>query len=157
MVKVRTSRLIVCPMEVSEIRTLIAQTEAEDPGLAGAYREMYAGAVRFPEQYGWYAPWEILKKTDGCRIGDLCFKGMPENGRPEIGYGISAKYQGHGYATAAVAAMCAWAMRQPGVCAVEAETEPDNEASKRVLAKCGFAATGAFGKEGPRFIRRIDT
>ena len=36
---------------------------------------------------------------------------------------------------------------------VEAETEPDNRASQRVLEKCGFLPSGTFGEEGPRFFR----
>ena len=40
---------------------------------------------------------------------------------------------------------------QPGVKGVEAETDPENEKSKRVLFKCGFLPTGEVGKEGPRF------
>ena len=37
---------------------------------------------------------------------------------------------------------------------VEAETEPDNAASQRVLAKCGFVPNGIVGEEGPRYVRR---
>lgn len=39
------------------------------------------------------------------------------------------------------------------VSCIEAETEPENAASKRVLEKCGLVASGVVGKEGPRFIR----
>ena len=45
-----------------------------------------------------------------------------------------------------------WAFEHPQVLAVEAESDPDNAASQRVLEKCGFLATGAIGEEGPRFI-----
>ncbi len=48
--------------------------------------------------------------------------------------------------------MCRWALAQPGVTAVEAETAPDNAASIRVLAKLGFQPTGTLGEEGPRFL-----
>ena len=82
------------------------------------------------------------------------FKGLPENGQPEIGYGISPEFQGQGYATEAVRAACRWALAQPGVAAVEAETEPANAASQAVLRKVGFVPTGTVGKEGPRFILR---
>ena len=46
-----------------------------------------------------------------------------------------------------------WALQQPGVKRVEAETEPDNRASRRVLEKCGFLPTGTFGEDGPQFFR----
>ncbi len=45
-----------------------------------------------------------------------------------------------------------WAFEHPQVLAVEAESDPDNAASQRVLEKCGFLATGAIGEEGTRFI-----
>ena len=41
----------------------------------------------------------------------------------------------------------------PEITAVEAETAPDNEISVKVLVKNGFAPTGTFGEEGPRFIK----
>jgi transcriptional regulator with XRE-family HTH domain len=35
---------------------------------------------------------------------------------------------------------------------VEAETDPDNAASQRVLMKCGFRPNGETGEGGPRYI-----
>jgi RimJ/RimL family protein N-acetyltransferase len=94
----------------------------------------------------------MIEKMDGAHIGDLCFKGLKENGNPEIGYGILDEFQGQGYAPEAVKLVLKWAFGQPGVVAVEAESDPDNAASQRVLNKCGFLATGEIGEEGPRFI-----
>ena len=71
---------------------------------------------------------------------------------PEIGYGILDEFQGQGYATEAVKLALKWAFEHPQVLAVEAESDPDNAASQRVLEKCGFLATGAIGEEGPRCI-----
>lgn len=120
--------------------------------LKTAYREMLDGCLRHPEQWEWYAIWMIELK-DGTHIGELCFKGIDSNGSVEIGYGVSGKYEGHGYATEAVAAVVNWALQQPNVSCIEAETEPENTTSKRVLEKCGFVASGVVGKEGTRFIR----
>jgi pimeloyl-ACP methyl ester carboxylesterase len=87
-------------------------------------------------------------------IGDLCFKGIQANGMTEIGYGILEDYQGQGYASEAVDATVTWALQQAAVTRVEAETEPGNRASQRVLEKCGFLPSGTFGEEGPRFFKR---
>jgi RimJ/RimL family protein N-acetyltransferase len=46
----------------------------------------------------------MIEKTDGTHIGDLCFKGLQENGIAEIGYGILEEHQSQGYATEAVQA-----------------------------------------------------
>ena len=86
----------------------------------------------------------------------MSFKGLNADGSVEIGYGISEIKQGNGYATEAVNAAVTWALKQPGVFRVEAETEPDNRASQRVLEKCGFIPSGIIGEEGPRFHKHGD-
>lgn len=147
-----TKRLRIEPMTMEETTALIGQYEASDPELSAAYTEMLTGCQKFPEQYLWYAPWKICLLESGAFVGDLCFKGLPESGQPEIGYGILEKYWGNGYATEAVKAVCQWALARDGVKAVEAETVPDNQASQRVLEKAGFQPTGVVGEEGPRFV-----
>ena len=123
-----------------------------DDILQKAYQEMLQGCLDHPEQWEWYAVW-IIECKDGSNVGDLSFKGLNDDGSVEIGYGINETKQGQGYATEAVNAAVLWALRQPGVTRVEAETEPDNQASQRVLEKCGFVPSGIDGEEGPRFVR----
>ena len=118
--------------------------------LKAAYSEMLDGCLNNPNQWEWYAIW-IIELRDETHIGDLCFKGLDSNGVAEIGYGILEEYQGQGYATEAVEAALRWAFQNPNVTAIEAETDADNAASKRVLEKCGFVANGIIGKEGPRY------
>ena len=45
-----------------------------------------------------------------------------------------------------------WASEQIGINHVEAETDPDNKASQRVLEKAGFHLNGIMGAEGPRYV-----
>ena len=118
--------------------------------LKAAYTEMLNGCLVHPDQWDWYAIWMIELK-DGTHIGELCFKGLSADGTAEIGYGISEGYQNNGYATEAVKAVLEWAFSHPEVAAVEAETDSDNTASKRVLEKCGFALNGIIGEEGSRW------
>lgn len=118
--------------------------------LKAAYTEMLNGCLEHPDQWEWYAIWMIELK-DGTHIGELCFKGLDPNGITEIGYGISDAYQNNGYATEAVKAVLDWAFHAPNVTAIEAETEDENTASKRVLEKCGFRLNGMIGEEGPRY------
>lgn len=124
-----------------------------DDMLKAAYTEMLNGCLTHPEQWDWYAVW-MIELTDGTHIGELCFKGLDKNGIAEIGYGIAESYQGKGYASEAVSGMIGWAFQNPDVTALEAETSPDNSASKRVLEKCGFVFQGEYGEEGPRYIRK---
>ena len=118
--------------------------------LKDAYTQMLGGCLSNPEQWEWYAIWMIELK-DGTHIGELGFKGLAPNGIAEIGYGICEEYQGNGYATEAVKAAVQWALHEPNVIAVEAETELENAASRRVLEKCGFVPNGEIGEEGPRY------
>jgi len=123
-----------------------------DGVLIEAYNEMLQGCLDHPEQWEWYAIW-MIELRDGTHVGDLSFKGLEPDGSAEIGYGIAEKFRGKGYAAEAVEAAVGWALKQPGVVRVEAETEPDNFPSRRVLEKCGFIPSGTVGEEGPRFYR----
>ncbi len=76
----------------------------------------------------------------GQVVGDVGFHGPPAVEGPvevELGYGIVPPCRGRGIATAACRQLLALAWRQ-GADAVLAETDPDNAASRRVLARLGF-------------------
>ena len=141
-----TERIRIYPAGREQMERMIAAERDDD--LKKAYREMLDGCLEHPEDRDWYAMW-MIEKTDGTHIGDLCFKGPGRN--PEIGYGILEQYRGRGYATEAVKLALKWAFSHPEVASVEAETDPDNTASRRVLEKCGFRPNGEIGEEGPRF------
>ena len=147
-IELETERLRLYVASRVEMEQLIERQTDEE--LRKAYQEMLDGYLAHPEQGEWYEIW-IVTRRDGVQVGDLCFKGLNEDGSVEIGYGINDEFQGQGYATEAVIATVDWALRQSGVLRVEAETEPDNTASQRVLAKCGFVSNGIIGKEGPRY------
>ena len=147
---IETARLVIHTATREEMLKIIdSQT---DDVLQKAYKEMLQGCLDHPEQWVWYAIW-IIECKDGSHVGDLSFKGFNDDGSVEIGYGIDEAHQGQGYATEAVNAAVMWALQQPGITCVEAETEPNNKASQRVLEKCGFVPSGIDGEEGPRFVR----
>lgn len=148
---IETQRLTLTVATRGEMEQIIAATEEDE--LKQAYREMLHGCLDHPEQWDWYAIW-LITREDGTHIGDLSFKGLHPDGSVEIGYGIDPAFWGNGYATEAVDAAVRWALEQPGVIRAEAETDPNNAASQRVLTKCGFLPTGTTGEEGPRFVRR---
>lgn len=148
-VKVKTKRMTLCPMAEEEIEMLIKRTDSDE--LRTAYGEMLEGCRRDPENRIWYAPWKMTLADSRKYVGDLCFKGPAVNHSVEIGYGILLEYEGRGYTKEALQAMTQWAFDQKDVVFVEAETDPSNKASQRVLEKCGFAPDGT-GAEGPRFV-----
>lgn len=148
-IELETKRLRIYPAARSQMEAFIASQT--DEGLKAAYTEMLESSIRRPDQWEWYALW-IIESKDGTHVGELCFKGLGSNGAAEIGYGISEGHRGQGYATEAVKAVSAWAFQNPDVTAIEAETDAANTASKKVLEKCGFIATGEMGEEGPRYV-----
>ena len=152
-ITIETRRLKIYPATREQMEAFTAaETDAE---LRKAYTEMLEGCIKHPDQWEWYAMW-MIELRDGTHIGDLCFKGLGADGAVEIGYGILEEYRGKGYAAEAVEAAVNWAMKQPAVARVEAETEPDNRASQRVLEKCGFLPSGTMGEEGPRFYKTVN-
>lgn len=146
--KLKTKRMELVPMEDSQLEKMIGTLPGE---LAEAYGEMLQGCRAHPEDRLWFTPWQMMDKRTGEHMGDLGFKGAPRKGRVEIGYGIEESFEGQGYTTEGVKAMCQWAFSQKDVYIVEAETEPDNKASQRVLEKAGFVPLDEVGQEGPRF------
>ena len=93
---IRTDRLCIYPASREQMEAMIALEQNEE--LKKAYSEMLEGCLRHSDQWDWYAIW-MIEKMDETHIGDLCFKGLRENGISEIGYGILEEYQGQGYAT----------------------------------------------------------
>lgn len=148
-IKLKTRRLDIIPMEMEEIEQLVETHTGE---LRQAYSEMLALCREHPEARIWYGPWKIILRKTGQVIGDAGFKGPVSHGAVELGYGLEEAYRGEGYMTEAGDALVVWAFDQKNIYAVDAETEPDNAASQKVLKKLGFAPNGE-GEEGPRFRR----
>ncbi len=104
-----------------------------------AVKQMLAGVLRNGHAYLWYTHWIIVLNQHEVVAGGLCFKGPPDSsGEVEIGYGMNAECQDRGLMTEALHAVCRWALEQPGVSAILAETDKPNLPSQRVLKKCGF-------------------
>ena len=148
---IETNRLRIYPASREQMEAFIAAQT--DEILKAAYSEMLDGCLAHPGQWEWYAVW-MMELKDGTHIGELCFKGLSEDGTAELGYGVAEEYRNRGYAAEAVSALVDWAFRQPGVVGITAETEASNTASRRVLEKTGFAPTGETGEEGPLYLRR---
>ncbi|MBE6005346.1 MAG: GNAT family N-acetyltransferase [Lachnospiraceae bacterium] len=151
MIKIETERLLLHPISDEEMQKII--DDEKNPEMQKAYSEMLQGCLDNPEDRVWFATWNMELKNDPQTIvGDLSFKGITDDGMVEIGYGLKEGYCGNGYMTEAVRAISEWALSQNKVSRVEAETDPDNLPSKRILANVGFVPTGEVGEEGPRFV-----
>lgn len=91
----------------------------------------------------WALGFSVVERATGSAVGSCGFKGPPDaNGVVEVAYGIEPSHRGRGYATEAAGALAAFAFASGRVRLVRAHTRPDNGASARVLAKCGFRYVG---------------
>ncbi|MEA4966031.1 MAG: GNAT family N-acetyltransferase [Oscillospiraceae bacterium] len=147
-----TERLELLPLDVRLLRLWAEDLPALEQELScsyqaepmeGCFLEIVKGQLaateRDPDHYMWHSFWLLLRKMDRVVVGAADFKNVPdENGEVEIGYGLGTPFEGSGYMTEAVKAMCAWAEQQEGVRHVIAETERDSLPSQRVLERCGF-------------------
>lgn len=88
-----------------------------------------------PKLKGW-GPWFVISKSDSKVIGDIGFKGVPDNeGFVEVGYGIIPEAQKQGYATESVQAIIDWAFKSSQVKKVNAQCNEENIPSIKVLEK----------------------
>ena len=83
--------------------------------------------------------WMAIDRQKNQFVAEAKFKGEPdETGAVEIGYGTYPTLQRQGYMSEMVGGLIGWAVQQPGVRRVVADTEIDNIASQKVLKKAGF-------------------
>ena len=81
--------------------------------------------------------WLVVR--DGEVVGECGWRGGPDaDGSVVIGYGLAAPARRRGLGTEAVALLCAWVERQPGVERIVADVHLDNQASRRLLRRLGF-------------------
>jgi RimJ/RimL family protein N-acetyltransferase len=96
--------------------------------------------LRATEQNGEQRPfgyYQIRRQSDRLAIGGVGFKGPPDGGVVEIGYGLVPSARGHGYAREALGTLMQIAAGL-GVTTIRADTDPDNVASQRTLEHAGF-------------------
>lgn len=116
-----------------------------------------ASMVRGDDPWG---PRHITRNFDGVTFGSIGFFGPPSAGpdgadevaEVEIGFGLVSDGRGRGVATEAVRALLeltdALGVR------VRASVLPENSASLRVLAKCGFTELRGANEEGELVMAR---
>lgn len=146
--RLKTRRLELTALSDAELERRIAGEP--DAHMRGALAEMLALCRLYPEKRQFCTEWQMARR-DGVPVGSLCFKGPPEGGEVEIGYGVGEAYRGQGYATEAVKAAVNWAFySSTELYCVMAEAEAGNAASRAVLQKLGFVPAGR-GTEGDRY------
>jgi len=92
-------------------------------------------------------PWAIADRDSDRLIGALTlFSLHADQLRAEIGYSLSPDFQGRGLATEALQSGLAYAFDELGLVRVEADIDPRNEPSCRLLERIGFEREGLLRK-----------
>ena len=152
MVELDTKRLRIFPITPEQSRLWLEDLPALERQLGCPYRgeplgeaELRAARrqmdaaredlVRYPYRTAWF----LVHREEKAVIGTAGFLGPPDRrGELEIRYAMGSAYRGRGYMTEAVEAICRWALGQPGVRHITAETDLMGRASQRVLEHLGF-------------------
>ena len=128
-------------------------------------REIYDRTLRIPFPYTasdaekWFAgideaikkneplfKWAVRNESDRL-FGGIGFDGLiGESHRAEIGYWLGEPFWNRGIMTAAVRTVCRHAFENLGLVKITAHVFSFNEASARVLEKCGFGLEGYLKK-----------
>jgi [ribosomal protein S5]-alanine N-acetyltransferase len=119
-------------------------TWAQDETSRGAFRyklRRYAEDARDDKAYALF----VFREEDDALLGGVTLsnvrRGVAQTA--SLGYWAGEAHAGKGYITAAVRAVLLYAFDDLGLHRVEAACQPDNAASRRVLAKAGFTEEGA--------------
>jgi RimJ/RimL family protein N-acetyltransferase len=145
--RIQTKRLCLHLLEVEEARGLLQGRPAPERPWVADYPiqgtliavEAFVRAVDAGVEPGRYGVYQLVRCADHRVIGDIGFHGPPDrHGAVTVGYGLAASARGHGYATEALRALAAWALEQPEVNRVEADTTHANLPSQRVMERAGM-------------------
>ena len=89
--------------------------------------------------------WAITLKGDDKMLGVIGhYRIKPEHYRAEVGYMILPEYHGKGITTEAVQCVVDYGFNTMQLHSIEGVIDPENEASQRVLQKCGFVKEAHF-------------
>jgi RimJ/RimL family protein N-acetyltransferase len=144
---IQSERLCLRQLEAEEARALLqGKADPERPWMAGYPMqgtliavEAFVRAIDGGSDPGAYGVYQLVRSSDAMVVGDIGFHGPPSRSRSvTVGYGLAPGARGHGYATEALKAVVAWALAQPEVTSVEADTTHANLPSQRVMERAGM-------------------
>jgi RimJ/RimL family protein N-acetyltransferase len=144
-----TARLLLHALAVDEARAIRAGQKLPAWPFAAGYPlpDTFEGLGLFlghgDERFGFSL---VVRQADRLVIGEIGFVGPPRDAAVTIGYAIVPSARRQGYATEAISALSAWALGEPDVREVRAQTLRDNEPSIRALLRAGFVEDEPSGK-----------
>ncbi len=107
----------------------------------------YLGRMRRDRETSEFYPWAIAAIADDALIGTAALYEIDRtHRRGMIGYSLSPSMQGHGYARDALQLLIGFAWTTLDLQRLEADTDPENGASRRLLERLGFRLEGSMRK-----------
>ncbi len=105
--------------------------------------KIYYKAIDKRYKNGDFFDWGIEEIKSGRMIGTCGFTSISEiDEKAEIGYVINPRYQGQGYAMEAVMRVLKYGFYELGLERIEARFIIGNDASRKVMEKCGMVYEG---------------
>lgn len=152
---IETKRLILRRFEYSDIDSMLRNWIADEQ-TQWDYGEPYYStpeAVKglFDTKYivsyskDDYYRWAVIEKESGECIGQIAYFSVDtDNQHGEIEYVIGPAFQGKGYATEMTRAVIGFGFEKINFNRIEIDCRTENEASRRVIEKCGLTYEGVF-------------
>lgn len=150
---VRTRRLVLRPLGPADADAVFrmfsdpqvmrywSHVPYTDPAEARDYIER---SRTLPEDES-FIQWCVARAEDDSMIGTCTlFRIEPAHRRAEIGYGLTREAWGQGYMTEALEAAIGYAFESLGLHRLEADVDPRNGASLRLLERLGFRREGTM-------------
>ena len=152
-VTIETERLILRRFEYSDIDSMLRNWIADEQtqwdygepfySTADAVRNLFDTKYIISYSRDDYYRWAVIEKASGECIGQIAYyKVDSDNRNGEIEYVIGPAFQGKGYATEMTRAVIAFGFEEINFHRIEICCRTLNEASRRVIEKCGLTYEG---------------
>jgi RimJ/RimL family protein N-acetyltransferase len=154
-IQLETSRLLLHPLSLANLQDILAgrapqgcppidPQALDEPSCMAMQRKVARMEQLDVDEHVWQTYFLITLKTTGVGIGFIGFKGPPDaEGLVEVGYGLAETQRRQGYMSEALAGLVAWAANDPRCKGITAmHVLKTNIGSQKVLAHCGFEASG---------------
>ena len=151
--KIHTSRMYIYPLLLEELELFLASFEIFtsvnnlngdefkiDEETTKAIKEDLIPNLELAHNNWCFSTlWLMVETQSKTIVGSFCFYGEPnEKMEVEIGYGVSPKFQNHGYMSEALEGIVEWCRSFCNIKSILAHSNIGNLASNRVLEKCNF-------------------
>ncbi len=147
----KTERLTLRPMQVSDCfdmydyakRPAVTKYLTWSPHPDLEYTKEYLQYIANHYKLGDFYDWAVVLREEDRMIGTCGFTRFHfQHDAAEVGYVLNPDYHGRGYATEALSAVMGFGFRELLLHRIEAKYIIGNDASRRVMEKCGMTFEG---------------